>query len=189
MRMSRNTCVLGLAATLMACTPPAGLDFSGRAPSATADLQAATGGLQAVTATPQATVDAEKQVIDLINQMRVNVELPVLRDYEPLNVLARSHSRDMDAKGYLGEVDPDGKTLADRLSAADFVVTVADGLVDRLRPVPYPALVFLYTHEAGWLRANENRAKLQDSKHTSIGVGIVRSINGYVYGTLIVTNP
>jgi uncharacterized protein YkwD len=60
--------------------------------------------------------DAEAALLDLLNQVRRQHQLPALAMDVSLRQAARSHSRDMAAGGFVGHGSPAGTSFVDRLA-------------------------------------------------------------------------
>jgi uncharacterized protein YkwD len=66
---------------------------------------------------PIARGDLEEQMLEMVNEERRKVGLPDLKPDPELTRVARTHSKDMFARGYFSHYTLEGKTLADRLRA------------------------------------------------------------------------
>lgn len=123
------------------------------------------------TWTPQpagaASGDLETQLLEQINALRAEHGLPPYQDDPGLSDAARAHSCDMAAHSFIGHVSSDGRTLRERVAAADPAwvwpsESVAAGTDDP------GEVIALWMDEPpdGWHRRN-----LLDSEQVAIGIG------------------
>lgn len=148
------------------------------------------------TVAQNATVADEQAVEQLIHE-NVNTErtaegLDPLETDADLRRVARNHSADMIADGYVGHESPDGVTPADRLSAAGCSAggeNVAQTWIDRPVDVDGQRVVVeneteLATHlVAQWMASPGHRENILRESFTESGVGVVITANNKVYAT------
>ena len=117
----------------------------------------------------------EAASFDLINQDRRQQGLPELTMNQQVAAVARAHSADMRDRNYFAHIDPDGKTLDDRLKSAGIRFNNAGENIAHVTDLSDPAS-FANT---SFLNHPEHRANLLNRQFTRVGVGVVRSGNSY----------
>lgn len=126
---------------------------------------------------PAPRPDLEAQMLHLINQERAAAGLGPLRADPELAEVARSHSRDMFARGYFSHVAPDGKDPFDRIRQAQMrFVTAGENLA--LAPTLRQA------HE-GLMNSPGHRANILRPAFGRVGIGIV---DGGMRGQMVTQN-
>jgi len=148
------------------------------------------------TVTQNATVADEQAVERLIHQ-KVNDErtaegLDPLEADADLRRVARNHSADMIADGYVGHESPDGITPKDRLSAAGCSAggeNVAQSWIDRPVSVDGQRIVAeneseLATHLVNqWMASPGHRENILRESFAEGGVGVLITDDNKVYAT------
>jgi uncharacterized protein YkwD len=128
-------------------------------------------------ANPRPRPDLEAQMLQLINQERAAAGLGPLRDDAELAEVARSHSRDMFARGYFSHIAPDGKDPFDRIRQAQVrFITAGENLA--LAPTLRQA------HE-GLMNSPGHRANILRPAFGRVGIGIV---DGGMRGQMVTQN-
>jgi uncharacterized protein YkwD len=126
---------------------------------------------------PRIRTDLESKMLDMVNEERAKLGLNALKADPELAQVARSHSRDMFARGYFSHITPDGKTLADRVKYARVsYLTVGENLA--LGPtlaICHQGLMNSPGHKANILRPSFGR----------LGIGV---LDGGKYGLMITQN-
>lgn len=117
----------------------------------------------------------EAASFDLINQDRRQHGLPELTMNLQIATVARAHSADMRDRNYFAHVDPEGKTLDDRLKTAGIGFHRAGENLAHITDISDPAS-FANTI---FLNDTQHRAILLNRQFTRVGVGVVRSGNTY----------
>ncbi|MEC8044616.1 MAG: CAP domain-containing protein [Verrucomicrobiota bacterium] len=70
---------------------------------------------------PKISVDLlEKTVLFLTNEFRKTLKVSELKEMREVSVIARTHSRDMQVRGFFSHDNPDGESPTDRAQKADF---------------------------------------------------------------------
>ena len=111
---------------------------------------------------------AERLIVTLVNEERQRIGLAALELEPALTEIARRHSRDMAANGFVGHVGSDGGTLRQRLAAEDYRYLRSAENVSRS-----PSITEAH---AGLMRSPGHRANILDPDVTHLGVGVV-SVN------------
>jgi uncharacterized protein YkwD len=128
-------------------------------------------------ANPQIRSDLEAQMLVLVNDERHKQNLPPLKADPELTEVARTHSRDMFARGYFAHVNPDGKDPFDRIKAAK-VKFLAAGENLAL------AQTLILAHN-GLMNSPGHRANILQSAFGRVGIGI---LDGGIYGIMVTQN-
>ncbi len=117
--------------------------------------------------TNQMTIDeeAEKILLEKINEERAKVGVQPLKEDILVRNVARIHSRDMLQRGYFSHVSTDGKTLTDRLLAANANFQTAS---ENLALAPNANLVHL-----GLMNSEKHRENILDPSVTRVGIGVM----------------
>jgi uncharacterized protein YkwD len=128
----------------------------------------------------------ESALLADVNAVRAhNHRLPLRRTAE-LDAVARAHSRDMAARGYLAHESPEGANAVTRLEAARLAgfTLAGENIGSTNRPAPNREIV------AGWLNSQTHRANLLAPVFNATGIGIARSPDGsLLYTQVYVTYP
>ncbi len=132
---------------------------------------------------PYSTGDAvpvaslEQQMLELINEERLNAGLSLLEMDPDLTLVARDHSQDMFERGYFAHVTPEGITPFDRIKAAgvDYVIAGENLAHAATLSVAHSGLMNSPGHRANILRPEFGR----------VGIGI---LDGGEYGLMITQN-
>jgi uncharacterized protein YkwD len=135
-----------------------------------------TGSPAAVAACP---LDGEAAVVCEVNAERAARSRPPLVIRTQLSTAARRHARDMVARHYFAHTSPSGRTFADRLRAAGYLVpgrrwAAGEVLAWGAAQLSTPAATV-----AAWMRSPSHRRVLLRWRYREIGVGIAR---GTPYG-------
>ena len=117
----------------------------------------------------------ESKSLDLINRARTDNSEAALALETLLVAVARQHSAAMRDRDFVGHVDPDGRTAADRLRDSGIPVQLFAENVAFVGRVPDPA-----SHIHTLLMANPgHRNNILDSRWQVAGVGVATSPEGY----------
>ncbi|WP_253736307.1 CAP domain-containing protein [Halohasta salina] len=146
--------------------------------------------------TQNATV-ADEQAIERLIHAEVNAERTAagrerLSTDDDLQRVARSHSADMIADGYVGHESPDGVTPADRLTAAGCRAggeNVAQSWIDE--PVAVDGETIVAENESAvathlvdrWMASPGHRENILRESFVESGVGVIVTENNRVYAT------
>ncbi len=108
---------------------------------------------------------SEKIMIDLVNKERVSRGLKALVFDAKLRDVARGHSADMFTRGYFSHYSPEGKTVADRVTAAgiDFLV-----IGENLAYAPN-----VESAHRGLMNSEGHRANILSPDYGKIGIGVM----------------
>lgn len=120
---------------------------------------------------------SEQKMLDLLNAERAKVGLGILVWDERLAEVARTHSRDMFARGYFAHEDPDGNSPFDRMNTAGITYEAAG------ENLAYAANVSL-AHN-GLMRSPGHRANILEAEFGKVGIGV---IDGGIYGKMFTQN-
>jgi uncharacterized protein YkwD len=123
---------------------------------------------------PTPRPDLEAKMLELVNKERTKRGLqPVKADAEMTKV-ARSHSKDMFARGYFSHYTPEGKDPFDRMKAANvkFIAAGENLALGQTLAICHQGLMNSPGHKANILRPNYGR----------LGIGI---LDGGIHGLMI----
>ena len=123
----------------------------------------------------------EFQLLKLVNDSRVQAGVTPLQFAPRLMEAARTHSRDMAGRGYLGHDSPAGDTPADRARAAGINYDELGENVYRGDAADADALPERVLQ--AWLLSRAHRANLLSPWFRLSAVGIVRADDGNYYVT------
>ncbi len=123
-------------------------------------------------ALPANEAEAEAALFRAIDADRRRAGVPALRRDPRLDALARAHSADMRARGYVGHRSPSGDTAVERARRAGLHASLIAENVGRARSVA--------DAEAGFLESPGHRENLlvEDATHVGVGVAFVPSPDG-----------
>ena len=110
--------------------------------------------------------DAEAQLLDSADEVRVEAGCPALRVEPRLTLAARGHSEDMRDRLYYSHVSPDGATPQDRAADHGYTAPVAENLSYGLRNADRVV--------RDW--EGEELDRLLDCSYTSVGIGVERGL-------------
>lgn len=124
---------------------------------------------------PSSNAAYETEVVNLVNQERVNAGCPELATNTMLVQSARRHSTDMAKNGFLEHTGSDGSLLEDRVNAAGYAwSSLAENIADGYAT---PAAVV-----KGWMESDKgHRENILDCSLRDIGVGYVVAKDGTPY--------
>jgi uncharacterized protein YkwD len=116
--------------------------------------------------------DAETQLLALLNSDRVRAGLPPLASDARLVQVARAHSADMRARGFVGHVSPTTGSAADRIKRAN---VTAQLVLENVARAYSPAEA-----QRGLMDSPGHRANIlnRDATHVGIGVAISDGVGG-----------
>ncbi|HEY9699519.1 MAG TPA: CAP domain-containing protein [Trichocoleus sp.] len=121
------------------------------------------------------TATMETQVIDQINQIRLQKGLSELRFNEKLTVVARRYSKEMAEKNFFSHNSPQGDTVVERVRAEGvYYIMVGENLF-RGTNLPQPVSIAV----SGWMNSPGHRANILRSEYRETGVGVWRIGNTY----------
>jgi uncharacterized protein YkwD len=131
--------------------------------------------------------DLERQMWALVNHDRLDPETSAetggraqpLRWNENLAAVARAHSRNMLEQGFFDHVDPEGRTVSARISAAGIPWRALGENIAIDGTVLGAEAAFM--NEPRFQR--NHRANILNANYTDVGIGIVKGPNGSLYIT------
>jgi uncharacterized protein YkwD len=128
-------------------------------------------------ADPKARPDLEARMLEMVNAERAKQGLKPLKADPELAEVARSHSRDMFARGYFSHGSPEGRDLGDRLRAAKvrYLAAGENLAFAQTLPVAHQGLMDSPGHRANILRPQFGR----------LGIGV---LDGGRYGLMVTQN-
>jgi uncharacterized protein YkwD len=106
----------------------------------------------------------EDQVVVLVNEVRQRHDQVRLRTDQRLRAAARGHSADMRAGGYLAHQAPDGRTAADRMTAAGYPQPAGENIACGQRG-PHEVI-------SAWMTSPGHRANILNPDLRAVGVGL-----------------
>lgn len=121
------------------------------------------------------TIDTqgERQMLALVNAERARTQVKLLEFDSRLIEVARSHSRDMFARGYFSHFSPEGEDVGDRLEKTEVYYTFAG---ENLALAPN-----VDRAHTGLISSPGHRRNILDPAFAKVGIGI---IDGGVYGKM-----
>ena len=119
----------------------------------------------------------ELRVFDLTNQQREAYGLPLLVWHDKLAVVAREHSRDMDAMGVMSHYGSDGSRAGDRIANAG-ITNIRGWSENVARGQLTPEVVV-----NAWMNSPSHRANILRASSTHLGVGFVESVGPSRFAT------
>lgn len=128
----------------------------------------------------------ERALLSQVNAVRTEHHLLPLQRTPDLDAVARAHSLDMAARGYVAHESPEGANALDRLGRAglDGFTLAAENIGATSKPSPNHEIV------SAWLASPVHRRNLLAPVFNATGIGIARSRDGsLLYTELYVTYP
>lgn len=123
----------------------------------------------------------EARMHDAVNAERRRKHRIPLERKPSLDAVARAHSADMAARGYVAHETPEGLNPVDRLERGgiDGFTLAAEnvGITDSAHP--HPAML------EAWLESHEHREALLGPAFNATGLGIARAPDGRLYYTQV----
>ena len=126
---------------------------------------------------PEVRVDLEATMLNMVNEERAKFGMHALKADPEMARVARAHSRDMFARGYFSHVTPDGKTLTDRVKAANVLFLTAG---ENLALGPTLAIC-----HKGLMKSPGHKANILHKSYGRLGIGI---LDGGKYGLMVTQN-
>jgi len=124
------------------------------------------------------TLAAEQHALDLINGERASAGLSPLVMDEDLRAVARAHSEDMVARGFISHVNPDGLNPFDRIKAAGIgYVSAGENIAVTTGPTPAESA------RDGWMASPPHRANILRPQFNRTGMGVAVDGTGKYYFT------
>lgn len=124
---------------------------------------------------PSIDVEAETEMVKLVNSERSKLGLSTLTADSNLTLLAREHARDMFVNGYFSHYTKDGLTPFDRMAKANIPFDAAG---ENLALAPNTLLAM-----QGLMNSQAHKENILSSQFHKIGVGV---LDGGIYGEMFV---
>jgi uncharacterized protein YkwD len=135
------------------------------APTTTAAPTTEAPTTTATTAPPSAPPASEtERVVQLVNSARSSAGCDALRIDDRLTAAAQGHSDDMAARDYFSHTSLDGRSFADRISAAGYANPGGENIAQGQRNAQA-------VHDA-WMNSDGHRRNILNCSFTAIGVGL-----------------
>jgi uncharacterized protein YkwD len=134
---------------------------------------------------PEAT-RLEELLLEQVNGVRAQWHLVPLARMSAVDDVARGHSGDMAARGYLAHESPEGHNAIDRLARGrvDGFSLAAENIGQTSKPTPASEIV------AAWLRSPVHRTNLLAPAFNATGIGVARARDGsWIATQLYLTYP
>jgi len=128
----------------------------------------------------------EAQLYEQVNRVRAEHHLLALVRQPELDGVARGHSDDMAARGYLAHESPEGANALDRLErgSVDGFSMAAENIGMTNKQTPASEIV------AAWLRSPVHRVNLLAPAFNTTGIGVARAHDGsWIATQLYLTYP
>jgi uncharacterized protein YkwD len=125
-------------------------------------------------ANPEVRADLEAEMLQLVNQERVQRGLSPLKADPEMTAVARAHSRDMFARGYFAHFTPEGKSPFDRMDSAHVQYTTAGENLALAHS--------LSIAHNGLMNSPGHRANILNPAFGRVGIGI---LDGGFYGLMV----
>ncbi len=116
---------------------------------------------------PEIASTAEEEMLEMVNQERVERGLSELVMDEALRETARAHSTDMFQRGYFGHLDPDGVTPFDRIRAGGSSFNYAG---ENLAAAPTVSIA-----HRGLMNSPQHKENLLRPEFRRVGIGAMKS--------------
>jgi uncharacterized protein YkwD len=116
-------------------------------------------------ASPDGDAAVESAVVALVNEERAKAGCQALKVDDRLTAAARGHSADMAARGYFSHTTPEGKSFADRITAAGYRWTAA---AENIAKGQRDAASVMNS----WMNSPGHRANILNCTYKDIGVGL-----------------
>jgi uncharacterized protein YkwD len=127
----------------------------------------------------------EKALFEAVNATRKEEGLSPVTWYEPLAVVARTHSEGMADRHYFGHKDKRGTTVADRVTAHGLSYTKVGENLYRSRGMKDPVASAVQ----GWLDSRGHRKNMLNPEYTQAGIGAALDDEGRLYFTQVFHTP
>jgi uncharacterized protein YkwD len=124
----------------------------------------------------------EKRILELINKERRKLDLDPLRFDAKLCLYARSYSKNMAEKRYFSHINPDGKTMKDRVREAGLTGWKAVGENIAYNQGYDDPIAFAVER---WMLSTSHRANILGEIWTETGIGVAKAADGSFYFTQI----
>jgi uncharacterized protein YkwD len=155
---------------------------------------------------PDVVVDRlERRIFERINDERAHQNLQPLKLDSRLSTIARNHSKDMAANGYMAHVNREGRDPTQRAQAAGYTCSrvigrmVYSGVSENIfqnnlygrKTVRGVQIVYEWNNEEkiaassvkGWMESSGHRSNILNSIHAATGVGVAIASDYKVYIT------
>lgn len=123
---------------------------------------------------PEVRADLEAEMLQLVNQERVQRGIAPLKADPEMTAVARAHSKDMFARGYFAHFTPEGKSPFDRMDSAHVQYTTAGENLALAHS--------LSIAHNGLMNSPGHRANILNPAFGRVGIGI---LDGGFYGLMV----
>lgn len=157
-----------------------------KAPTAAPKATATPKATAAPTATPKTTAAPaatsasaiEKEVFELVNEVRAQYGLSKLTWADDLANVARAHSRDMINRSFFDHTNPDGYSPFDRLRNNGISYRTAAENIAYGQRTPKAVM-------DAWMNSSGHRANILNANVKELGVGAATNSSGTIYWTQV----
>jgi uncharacterized protein YkwD len=147
----------------------------------------------------------EQRIFERINDERESRKLPPLKLDSRLSAIAREHSRDMAAKGYIAHVNQEGLDPTQRAQSAGYKCSrvigrvIYSGVAENIfqsnlysrKTVRGAQIVYEWNTDEkiaassvkGWMESSGHRANILNSIHEATGIGVAIAPDYKIYIT------
>lgn len=130
----------------------------------------------------------EQQIVERVNRERARRHLPALKQFGPLSVIARDHSRSMMQYNFFDHVDHLGRNPSQRM--AERFPRIIGAIGENIASSEGLAWEDVAARTVtGWVQSPGHRANILNSTFTHIGIGAVRQNGRWIitqnFGSLI----
>jgi uncharacterized protein YkwD len=130
---------------------------------------------------PEILARWERWILDEVNGIRAQHDLPELDWREDLAAVARAHSEVMAQEKTMSHLDPRGRRVGDRLRQAGIGYRRAGENIANNRGLEDPARIAVKS----WLKSAGHRRQILDPGFSATGVGIALAEDGAYYFTQV----
>jgi uncharacterized protein YkwD len=133
-----------------------------------------------------AVAEVEQAILRGVNEARKKEGLQPLATTEPLQALARGHSRQMAEKRFFSHESPGGETLEDRARRARIAYTwIGENIY---QAVGLPRERFAAAAVESWMKSQGHRSNVLRPQFTHTGIGVWQNGNN-LYATQVFIRP
>lgn len=127
----------------------------------------------------------EKQIFEMVNQERSKRGLNILQYDDKLSQAARQHSMEMGELNYFSHTSPinENKDVAKRVRNCGLIdIAVGENIGNNFG---YSEDILAQQFMTGWMNSTGHRENILRENFTHIGVGVIKTKDGYYYGTQV----
>jgi uncharacterized protein YkwD len=127
----------------------------------------------------------ENALLKIINEWRRGQGKPPLEWNKKLHEMAYHYSQDMSERQFFSHIDPDGRTVEERLRASGIpFIAVGENLAKATNGSVVPSRLL-----EAWVRSPSHRKNLLESRFTKTGIGVFMDSLDTYYVTQIFVQP